>query len=241
MQDEIRKAQQTFAEETRETVTEFRLKRQQTLDKYKQQYKEKCHHGSKHPHHSFRHAHGLSPGGSQDSLPTLHHAHTFPGVPHKDASQLDYEEAIQQSVAMTSKGNPEEDALIERAIRASVAELQSAQAADFEHDDALQKAIQAGIAEVRKVDADGAANEEPNALSYHNDDAVLEESLYRSLHDFHFPGDHSQNSHEAAAVPEISDTAGGIDSKVEAPPTWEKDSDKLPKQTEQKQDLVQSG
>ena len=73
-----------------------------------------------------------SPTSSQSS--SFHLAHT------------DFEEAIQQSVAATSKGNPEEDAMIERAIRASVLELQQA-SKEGNEDATLQRAIQASIAQ----------------------------------------------------------------------------------------------
>lgn len=70
---------------------------------------------------------------------------------------VDFEEAIKASVAATSKGDPEQDAMIEKAIRASVQELQ---AAKKEGDDreATQRAIQASVAEAaqaRKAGAEG--------------------------------------------------------------------------------------
>ena len=68
-----------------------------------------------------------------------------------------FEEAIRNSVAATSKGNPTEDALIERAIRASVTELQVAsQEGD---DDAIHRAIQASVIEASKTDREQDANE----------------------------------------------------------------------------------
>ena len=63
-------------------------------------------------------------------------------APH---DHLDYERAIRDSIAATSLGNTAEDELIERAIRASISELQSA---SQDHDeDALERAIQTSLAE----------------------------------------------------------------------------------------------
>lgn len=58
----------------------------------------------------------------------------------------DFEEAIRESVAATSRGNPEEDQMIERAIRASVRELYLASKEDDDNE-AIQRAIQASVAE----------------------------------------------------------------------------------------------
>lgn len=58
----------------------------------------------------------------------------------------DFEEAIRESVAATSRGNPEEDQMIERAIRASVRELYLASKEDDDNQ-AIQRAIQASVAE----------------------------------------------------------------------------------------------
>ncbi|KAL8913269.1 MAG: hypothetical protein Q9171_001916 [Xanthocarpia ochracea] len=67
---------------------------------------------------------------------------------HTDSAT--FEEAIEQSVKATSHGNPEEDAMIERAIRASVMELQAASKSGDENR-AIQKAIQASVAEATKA------------------------------------------------------------------------------------------
>ncbi|KAI9872812.1 MAG: hypothetical protein M1823_008077, partial [Watsoniomyces obsoletus] len=72
-----------------------------------------------------------------------------------DTMHDEFEEAIQKSVTATSRGNPDEDALIERAIRASVKELQQAQSADGNHDDeTYQKAVKASIEEAKKARAE---------------------------------------------------------------------------------------
>lgn len=61
-----------------------------------------------------------------------------------------FEEAIQQSVQATSHGNPEEDAMIERAIRASVTELRTA-TKNGDEEEAIQRAIQASVAEATRA------------------------------------------------------------------------------------------
>ncbi len=72
----------------------------------------------------------------------------------KDAASspdgADFEEAIKASVAATSKGDPEQDRMIEQAIRASVKELQSAQK-EGDDRDAMQRAIQASVAEAPQM------------------------------------------------------------------------------------------
>ncbi|KAF2182548.1 glycosyltransferase family 1 protein [Zopfia rhizophila CBS 207.26] len=118
--------------------------------------------------------------GTSDGMP-LHHAHTFP-QPHasqtsleliqaeEEAERRELEQVIQLSVSQTSQGNPEEDEMIARAIRASVAELQRpASHEDQDEEEALQRAMRASIEEASK---NGATEEEQK---------VLEETLRRSL------------------------------------------------------------
>ena len=76
---------------------------------------------------SDAHASPSAPG--IDNLPTVKHDDT------------DFEEAIKASVAATSKGNPDEDHMIEQALRASVTELQKA-STEGDEQDAIQRAIQ---------------------------------------------------------------------------------------------------
>jgi UDP:flavonoid glycosyltransferase YjiC (YdhE family) len=73
----------------------------------------------------------------------------------RGASGTELERAIQSSVADTSRGDPEQDAMIERAIRASIAELASSQQSSGnnnnnnidDEDEILRKAIAASMAE----------------------------------------------------------------------------------------------
>lgn len=62
-----------------------------------------------------------------------------------------YERAIRESVDATSRGDSDEDMLIERAIRASVAELQLATEKEGE-DSAVQRAVRASVVEANWVD-----------------------------------------------------------------------------------------
>ena len=80
----------------------------------------------------------------------LRHAKTYPQPSSRTSEDTEFEEAIQQSIAATSKGNAEEDAAIERAIRASVLELRRA-SSDDDHEQALQRAVQASVAEASRT------------------------------------------------------------------------------------------
>lgn len=123
----------------------------------------------------------------------LHDAHTGGGQNETTQEQPELEEAIQRSVTATSRGDPEEDRLIERAIRASVAELQRA-SQEGDEDEALNRAIQASVAEAAQARrpstsiGSGGGNEEPG-----DHDEVLEAALHRSVQDHHRHGDGSDS------------------------------------------------
>ncbi|KAK4694854.1 hypothetical protein P7C71_g2788, partial [Lecanoromycetidae sp. Uapishka_2] len=87
----------------------------------------------------------------------------------------DFEEAIKASVAATSKGDPEQDAMIEKAIRASVKELQAAQK-EGDDKDAMQRAIEASVAEATRVEKAPAAGDHDGA-----EGKALKLALQRSL------------------------------------------------------------
>ncbi len=105
-----------------------------------------------------------------------------------DSDSIALEEAIQNSVTATSKGNPEEDRMIERAVRASVVELQLA-SGDGDDDDAIGRAIQASIAEASRVQMEGiaAASDQTEGISDH--DGQLEAALRQSMLEQHQIGD----------------------------------------------------
>lgn len=97
------------------------------------------------------------------------------------SENVDFEEAIKASVAATSHGDPEEDKMIERAIRASVQELHLA-SNEGDDRDVVQRAIQASVAEAnqaRRKDATGPHAEGLDGSSDHSKE--LEAALHRSL------------------------------------------------------------
>ena len=89
---------------------------------------------------------------AEDTIAELHASHPF--VKRSQQSQrsdlnhngTDFEEAIRTSVAATSRGNPEEDQMIERAIRASVEELHLA-SKEVDRNEAIHRAIHASVSE----------------------------------------------------------------------------------------------
>ncbi|KAI9830004.1 MAG: hypothetical protein M1826_005177 [Phylliscum demangeonii] len=210
MQDDIRKAKQTFAEETRQTVTEFKMKRQRTLDEYKKQQREKkdareallqqqqeekaaaaaaTHSGGGHDDDEPPSAPGHQPHQRSHSrsrfLPRLLHSRSFPGAPPKDARHpADLEDAIQNSVAVTSKGDAEQDELIERAIRASVNELIAAQHEEVAEHEALHRAIDASVSETKRM-TPAPSDHDHDGDGDDDEEAALKDALHRSLKEYH--------------------------------------------------------
>lgn len=96
---------------------------------------------------------------TEEAFAEIHASHPFvaqtqkPQKPDSSGDDADFEEAIQASVAATSRGNPEEDQMIERAIRASVLELQLA-SNEGDNNEAIQRAIQASVAEAAQARED---------------------------------------------------------------------------------------
>jgi len=117
-----------------------------------------------------------SPNAIPESHPFVHQQSGGTG-----AASADFEEAILASVAATSHGNPGEDKMIEKAIRASVLELQSA-SEEGDHADAVQRAIQASVAEATKVRGQDSSKPPTNDLDGASDhDKELESALHRSV------------------------------------------------------------
>lgn len=114
---------------------------------------------------SDAHASPSAPG--LDNLPTVKHDDT------------DFEEAIKASVAATSKGNPDEDHMIEQALRASVTELQKA-STEGDEQDAIQRAIQVA-ARVRAPAAKGSKQPDTGDDGADDHGKQLEEALQRSM------------------------------------------------------------
>ncbi len=168
MQHDIQRAQQSFADETRQTVAEFQLKRRETYEETKRHWKEKKTHCDTHLHGKHSPLHGLF-------------AHTHHHKSHESGSgpptAHEFETAIKSSVAVTSKGYAEQDEMIERAIRASVAEMLSASQKKADEHEALERALAASISE---------AKVQPASSHFSHNDEDLKEALQRSLHDHQF-------------------------------------------------------
>jgi len=93
----------------------------------------------------------------------------------------EFEHAIQASVASTSRGDQDEDAMIERAIRASVQELQKASGSTLTEQEALDRAIQASINEAGRNNPSYSSNNFDSFDAEHS--AILQRSLRESLND----------------------------------------------------------
>ncbi|TVY28311.1 Sterol 3-beta-glucosyltransferase [Lachnellula hyalina] len=99
----------------------------------------------------------------------------------------EFEHAIHASVAATSHGNVEQDMLIERAIRASIKELQSTETT-LSDEEALRRAIQASVVESgHKSGFDGAGS----SVDFTEEDAehqtLLEKAIQESLKSYSLP------------------------------------------------------
>lgn len=104
-----------------------------------------------------------------DKCPFAPVADSFPGT------NAEFEEAIKKSVSATSEGDPREDAMIERALRASVNELKNAPAAGSNYG-AYDRAVAACATEAGGGGQASGNRENP-------EDAELKEALRRSLKD----------------------------------------------------------
>jgi hypothetical protein len=128
---------------------------------------------------------------SQDGTPSCPfcrrdkpHAHTPLAVdlvptisePLPNNANAEFEHAIHASVAATSRGDPVEDAIIERAIRASVRELQNDSGSTMSDQEALNRAIQASISEAQLHPVEGPPSDEDPGYK-----VLLEKSIQDSL------------------------------------------------------------
>ena len=129
---------------------------------------------------------------------------SHPSIPNDPASSTAsgalYEEAIQHSVARTSKGDAQQDEMIEKALRASVLELQNA-TQEGAHDEALNRAIEASVAEAARSKG-----------GQHDKD--LEEALRRSLQ-VHSPSSSSSRSVHRIESQSLDFEDSGIDTDDE--------------------------
>jgi hypothetical protein len=130
-----------------------------------------------HGHHRFcpfcrrttAHTHESRPLQAE---PIVRHTH-----PSTEDTTDHFEEAIRASVAATSRGNADEDFIIERAIRASVRELQSSQGSTLTDEEALNRAVQASIAEAGRKRSD----EQNPALAMTDEEAEHQASLEKAI------------------------------------------------------------
>ena len=141
--------------------------------------------------------------GRQDAF---QHLRSGQSLEHADTAT--FEDAIQQSVQATSRGDPEEDAMIERAIRASVEELRAA-TKKGDGMEAMQKAIKASVAEAAQARRTMSASKE-SATPSSDDDLHL--ALQRSLSLHPATEDHQgyESNHSGA---ETAPTGNEKDSK----------------------------
>lgn len=118
-----------------------------------------------------------------------------------EPQNLEFEEAIHASVAATSRGNEEEDLMIERAIRASVRELQGAQGSTLSDSEALERAIQASIAESGR--GRSATIEDAGPIVMSDEEAehqeLLEKAIQQSLREYQTaPRDNTPTGHRVS-------------------------------------------
>jgi len=146
-----------------------RIKREQTRSKTYSEHTTKCPFCRRAAPHRHNEGHPLEDA----ETPTTSTA---------DVDHEEFERAIKASVAATSKGDPEEDLMIERAIRASVRELQRPEGSALSEQEALDRAIKASVAEAASERARGPKD---GTLSPSDPEftAILEKSLQASLHD----------------------------------------------------------
>lgn len=118
-----------------------------------------------------------------------HHLRHSATAPNMSQSTEDFEHAIQASVQQTSRGDPNEDAMIERAIRASVNELRKTQSQgeNENESEAYARAVKASIEEAKKARAEQQSGQETGVTSpveEEDHDAQLSRVLTQSLEEY---------------------------------------------------------
>jgi hypothetical protein len=94
-----------------------------------------------HSHHNKKNKAGVETPDLEEDAQVQHIA---------NADNREFEQAIRESIAATSTGNPNEDAMIERAIRASVMELRQAARDESINDQTMmQRALDASLADAQ--------------------------------------------------------------------------------------------
>ncbi|KAI9759288.1 MAG: hypothetical protein M4579_002417 [Chaenotheca gracillima] len=167
MEGEIARAKRTFGDNVQGNLNEFHSNVRRGLST-----KEcRMNSGGK---ENRRSSSRLNKADNSSAAPTpgIRHAQTMP-IQHGRSEQPEgFEEAIRASVASTSTGDPEQDRLIERAIRASVSELMDARTANVDDHEAYERAIRASVME---------ASREKHGDDSEDHEAALERALQESL------------------------------------------------------------
>ena len=125
--------------------------------------------------------------GAEASGASLGHAQTYSGPQHNVIDHDELDEAIQQSVRETSKGDPYEDAAVERAIRASMAELQRARTERAEQQARSSAAAEDEELQLALAQSASEAQDQGKAQVVHDEE--LERVLAQSLREHR--GDYS--------------------------------------------------
>lgn len=123
-------------------------------------------------------ASGADTGGSSND-PINQHASQQPSHTEDNAADPELEEAIRRSVAETSKGNAEQDASIERAIRASLASLKEAREHGADETE-IQRAVQASLQEAQEGRLTEGSESESSRQVKGSDDAEPQEAVEQS-------------------------------------------------------------
>lgn len=102
------------------------------------------------------------------------------------ANEADFEAAIQKSISQTSRGNPAEDQVLERALRASVKALRNnpEPITDENEDEAFERAVQASVAETERARRELQTHpDEAIDMSAEEEKTALQRALTQSLHE----------------------------------------------------------
>ena len=209
--------------QTRHLTFEERKKLHEERKSKREEDRHKIHSQDGHrscPFCSRCHPHTHTPRSLQTSADVSDSPHEV--VVDDDDPNVEFENAIHASVAATTRGNPDEDMMIERAIRASIKELQKA-GGNTSDAAALNRAIQASIAEASRR----RSSEDPaHTTTIDEEDAehqmLLEKAIQESLLQYQMP------SHIADADADTDDDEAikeAIEKSKEAPTATDVDSD----------------
>ena len=140
-------------------------------------------------------------------LPASERGQTIAEEEDEKAERAELEEAIRKSVTETSRGDPEQDETIERAIRASLAELDRERASAEETDeDAMKRAMKASLEEVHRF-AD--SSDQPEIP-----EQDLEEAIRRSVSES--KSIHARHNHVPPPSYDDATTESALDAEREA-------------------------